>query len=223
MKFHKVAGSFSLFIAVFFSIIILVFDQSSAQDLSESGTTNHQLAGHLYAKTASDSHQDTSKTHDAGHDAHGAGHADLGPMLPLWSCIPFAGMLLSIALFPLVAPEFWHHHFGKVSAFWAAALGIPFLIAFKGDAVYEILHIILADYVPFIILLWSLYTVSGGILLRGTLRGTPLVNVTILIIGTLLASLTFWYTSRLLLGRDYESFPLPSPYADIGRRWWPRA
>jgi len=53
---------------------------------------------------------------------------------------------------------------------------------------YQILHIILADYVPFIILLWSLYTVSGGILLRGTLRGTPVVNLIMLIIGTLLAS-----------------------------------
>jgi Na+/H+ antiporter NhaD/arsenite permease-like protein len=50
------------------------------------------------------------------------------------------------------------------------------------------LHIILADYIPFIILLWSLYTVSGGILLRGTLRGTPVVNTVMLTIGTLLAS-----------------------------------
>ncbi len=97
-------------------------------------------------------------------------------------------MLLSIALCPLIMPEFWHHHFGKISGFWAASLAVPFLIAFKGNAVYEILHIVLADYVPFIILLWSLYTVSGGILLRGSLRGTPLVNVAMLIIGTLLAS-----------------------------------
>ncbi|MBW2412746.1 MAG: sodium:proton antiporter [Deltaproteobacteria bacterium] len=124
-------------------------------------------------------------------------------MLPLWSCIPFAGMLLSIALFPLMAPEFWHHHFGKVSAFWAAALGIPFLIAFKGDAAYEILHIILADYVPFIILLWSLYTVSGGILLRGTLRGTPLVNVIMLTIGTLLASWMGTTGAAMLLIRPF--------------------
>lgn len=97
-------------------------------------------------------------------------------------------MLLSIALFPLLVPHFWHHHFGKVSAFWAALLGIPFLIAYKGSALYEILHIILADYVPFIILLWSLYTVSGGILLRGTLRGTPIINTLMLLIGTALAS-----------------------------------
>ncbi len=121
--------------------------------------------------------------------AHGkGGHVDLGQILPIWSCIPFACMLLSIALFPLLWPEFWHHHFGKVAAFWSLCLAIPFLIVYKGVALHEILHIILLDYVPFIILLWSLYTVSGGILLRGTLRGTPLVNTGILVIGTLLAS-----------------------------------
>lgn len=188
MKYPKTTVAIFLFIVLFFSVTILVSDKSSAQDLSDSVTTSHQPPGNLYAKTSSESHQGSPATHDADQAAHGAGHAHLGPMLPLWSCIPFAGMLLSIALFPLVAPEFWHHHFGKVSAFWAAVLGIPFLIAFKGDALYEILHIILADYVPFIILLWSLYTVSGGILLRGTLRGTPLVNVIMLIIGTILAS-----------------------------------
>ncbi len=203
MKFHKVGGSFSLFIAVFFSIIILVFDQSSAQDLSESGTTNHQLAGNLYAKTSSESHQRGSGTHDTEEGAHGAAHADLGPMLPLWSCIPFAGMLLSIALFPLVAPEFWHHHFAKVSAFWAATLAVPFLIALKGVALYEILHILIADYVPFIILLWSLYTVSGGILLRGSLRGTPIVNVIILMIGTILASWMGTTGAAMLLIRPF--------------------
>ena len=138
---------------------------------------------------------DAAVRHEAGgSDAHGAsgagghGHLDLGAVLPLWSCAPFAFMLLSIALCPLIMPEFWHHHFGKISAFWAACLAVPFLIAFRSDAVHEIVHIILADYVPFIILLWALYTVSGGILLRGTLRGTPPVNVAMLLIGTLLAS-----------------------------------
>jgi len=115
-------------------------------------------------------------------------HPDLGEMLPLWSCLPFAGMLLSIAFLPLIAPQFWHHHFGKIAAFWAAALGLPFLAAFKGTALHAILHILLADYVPFIILLWSLYTVSGGILLRGTLRGTPVVNTLLLLAGTVMAS-----------------------------------
>ena len=135
--------------------------------------------------------------------AAAGGGANLGEVLPIWSCIPFAGMLLSIALMPLAAPSFWHHHFGKVSAFWAAVLGIPFLIAFKGVAVYEILHIILADYVPFIILLWSLYTVSGGILLRGTLQGTPTVNAAILLLGTVLASWMGTTGAAMLLIRPF--------------------
>jgi Na+/H+ antiporter NhaD/arsenite permease-like protein len=146
--------------------------------------TQHEQAGQPAG------HQPAQNEPSAAHSAADTAreHTNLGEILPLWSCIPFACMLLSIALFPLVAPEFWHHHFGKVSAFWAASMGIPFLIAFKGDALEQILHIILADYVPFIILLWSLYTVSGGILLRGSLRGTPVVNVVMLIIGTALAS-----------------------------------
>jgi len=135
--------------------------------------------------------------------AHGSGHANLGEILPLWSCIPFACMLLSIALMPLLIPNFWHPHFGKVSAFWAAALGIPFLWVFKGGALYEILHIILVDYVPFIILLWSLYTVSGGILLRGSLRGTPVVNTIILIIGVILASWMGTTGAAMLLIRPF--------------------
>lgn len=126
--------------------------------------------------------------HEAGGHGGGHGHANLGEELPLYSCIPFACMLLSIALLPLIAGNFWHHHFGKISAFWAASLAIPFVFIYKGIAVYEILHIILADYVPFIILLWALFTVSGGILLKGTLRGTPIVNTCILLIGTILAS-----------------------------------
>jgi Na+/H+ antiporter NhaD/arsenite permease-like protein len=131
-------------------------------------------------------HTDASQGHDASHGSHGG--IDLGAQLPLWSCLPFACMLLSIALWPLIAPEFWHHHFAKISLFWAVCLAAPFTVAFRWTAAYEIAHILLADYVPFIILLWSLYTVSGGILLRGTLRGTPIVNVAMLSIGTLLAS-----------------------------------
>lgn len=115
-------------------------------------------------------------------------HINLGEVLPVWSCIPFACMLLSIALFPLLAPNIWHHHFGKISAFWALSIAVPFVIAYHGAAMHQILHIIIADYIPFIILLWSLYTVSGGILLRGTLVGTPAVNTGMLLIGTLLAS-----------------------------------
>ena len=122
--------------------------------------------------------------------AEGAHHggADLGSSLPLWSIIPFAGILLSIALFPLLAPEFWHHHFPKVSAFWAIIFAVPFLFAYGGEAWYEILHIYLADYIPFIILLWGVFTASGGLLVRGKLTGSPIVNTVFLLIGTIIAS-----------------------------------
>lgn len=113
---------------------------------------------------------------------------DLGKILPLWTVIPFIGILLSIALFPLFAPTFWHHHYPKVSAFWALVFAIPFLIAYRGHAFHEILEIYLIDYIPFIILLWGLFTVAGGILLRGSLRGTPPINTLMLLIGTVLAS-----------------------------------
>uniref|UniRef100_A0A7C4W237 Sodium:proton antiporter n=1 Tax=Desulfatirhabdium butyrativorans TaxID=340467 RepID=A0A7C4W237_9BACT len=127
----------------------------------------------------------------------------LGETLPLWSCLPFAGMLLSIALFPLLAPGFWHHHFVKVSFGWAAALAVPFILSYGMTAVHEIVHILLADYVPFIILLWSLYTVSGGILLKGSLTGTPLVNVLILLLGTVLASIMGTTGAAMLLIRPF--------------------
>ena len=128
---------------------------------------------------------------------------ELGAVLPLWSIIPFIGILLSIALFPLLAPHFWHNHFGKVSAFWGLVVAAPFLLAFKGEALHEILHIYISDYVPFIILLWSLYTVAGGILLKGKLRGTPPVNTGMLAVGTFLASWIGTTGAAMLLIRPF--------------------
>ncbi len=154
-----------------------------------------------------------SEAAHGGHGEHGGhgGHPNLGQILPLWTVIPFVGILLSIALFPLLAPHFWHHHFPKISAFWALVFAIPFLIAHKGDAFYEILHIYLIDYIPFIILLAALFTASGGILLRGTPVGSPKVNVAILFIGTLLASMIGTTGASMLLIR-------PLLRANAGRR-----
>jgi len=119
--------------------------------------------------------------------AEGGGES-LGSMLPLWSVMPFVGILLSIAIFPLVAPHIWHSHFGKIAAAWAILLAVPFVIAYKGEATHEIFHIILIDYIPFIIVLWGLFTVGGGIVLKGRLVGTPAVNTMLLLVGTLIAS-----------------------------------
>ncbi|MBN1848303.1 MAG: sodium:proton antiporter [Deltaproteobacteria bacterium] len=195
----------ALFIGLF---VICIFSNSAfASNQEKSSVQDKNGTGHAVGSLSEGSNHERMPSEDLSHNSvhpdQGHGDADLGEVLPLWSCIPFACMLLSIALFPLLAPEFWHHHFGKVSAFWATCLGLPFLIVYKGPALYDILHIILADYVPFIILLWSLYTVSGGILLRGSLRGTPAVNVVMLIIGTLLASWMGTTGAAMLLIRPF--------------------
>src|SRR5438128_2739237 len=113
---------------------------------------------------------------------------ELGSILPVWSAIPFAGVLLSIALFPLLAPVFWHHHFSKVSAVWSAMLVVPFVLAYGEPAVHELAHVAVADYVPFIILIATLFTIGGGIFVGGRLRGSPVTNCVLMALGAVLAS-----------------------------------
>lgn len=111
-----------------------------------------------------------------------------GRHLGLQWMLPFIGILLSIAILPLAAPRFWHHHFGKVSAAWAALVIVPFA-AIHGvpTAVYETIHLLLLDYIPFIVLLFALFTVTGGIHIRGNMHGSPSMNTALLAIGTVLA------------------------------------
>lgn len=118
----------------------------------------------------------------------GAPHLDGGDLSILW-VIPFAGILLSIALLPLIASDFWHHNFGKISAFWATLFVLPFMLS-QGlpITIYEVLHVGLLEYIPFIILLLALFTISGGVQLTGSLVGTPIMNTAIILVGTLLAS-----------------------------------
>ena len=73
--------------------------------------------------------------------------------------IPFVCMLLSIAIMPLALPHIWHHHFGKISVFWGLAFLIPCLVVYGFNvAFYEFLHAILLEYIPFIVLLFALFT-----------------------------------------------------------------
>ncbi|RQS17918.1 sodium:proton antiporter [Burkholderia sp. Bp8998] len=119
----------------------------------------------------------------------------------LWG-IPFAGILLSIAVFPLIAPVFWHHHFGKIAAAWAIAFLAPFAVAFgAGTAFGTLVHALLEEYIPFIVLLTALYTVAGGICVNGNLHGTPKLNTAILALGTLLASVMGTTGAAMLLIR----------------------
>lgn len=103
--------------------------------------------------------------------------------------IPFAGMLLSIAILPLALPQLWHHHFGKIAAAWALSLALPFAWVFGPAAMASsAVHTLLSEYLPFIILLTALFTISGGIYVRGNLHGSPALNVAIMAIGAVLAS-----------------------------------
>jgi Na+/H+ antiporter NhaD/arsenite permease-like protein len=119
----------------------------------------------------------------------------------LWG-IPFVGMLLSIALMPLFAGHLWHHHYGKIAAGWAALLLLPMAAAYGVEATWhELTHVVVLEYAPFIALLLALYTAGGGVLLKGSLVGTPGTNVILLGIGTVLASLMGTTGAAMLLIR----------------------
>ncbi len=112
-----------------------------------------------------------------------------GTKLSLLWAVPFAGILLSIALFPLLAPHFWHHHFGKVAGGWALLIALPMAAVFgPGFAWSTIFHTLALEYVPFILLLLALFTTAGGIVVRGNLHDTPLANTGLLAAGTACAS-----------------------------------
>ncbi len=117
-----------------------------------------------------------------------AGEVD-GSALSAWWGLPFAGVLLSIAVMPLAAAPIWHHHFGKIAFAWTLAFLIPFALVFGPAATGGVVvHTLLAEYIPFIALLVALFTAAGGIFVRGNLHGSPLTNVAIMSVGALLAS-----------------------------------
>ncbi len=119
----------------------------------------------------------------------------------LWS-LPFAGLLLSIALFPIFAPAFWHHHFGKIALGWALAFLLPCALWLSpADAGNVVVHAMVDEYLPFIVLLFALYTISGGILITGNLHGSPALNTGILALGAACASLMGTTGAAMLLIR----------------------
>ncbi|MFZ9501546.1 MAG: sodium:proton antiporter [Beijerinckiaceae bacterium] len=112
-----------------------------------------------------------------------------GASMSPWLGLPFAGVLLSIALFPLLAPAFWHHHYGKVAAFWSLLALVPLAALYGPTTAFEAaFHAAMLEYVPFILLLTALFTAAGGIVVRGNVRDTPLANTMLLAIGGASAS-----------------------------------
>lgn len=125
-----------------------------------------------------------------------------GSRLAAWWGLPFAGMLLSIALLPLLAPKVWHHHFGKITLGWMLAFLVPYSVsAGPGPAGGLLVHVLLAEYIPFIALLVALFTAAGGIYVRGNLHGSPSTNVAIMAVGAVLASVMGTTGASMLLIR----------------------
>ena len=130
-----------------------------------------------------------------------ASDVDAKQLSVAWA-LPFAGILLSIALMPLLLPSFWHRHFGKVAAAWSLAFLIPFALVFGlASAGASLAHALLAEYIPFILLLTALFTVAGGIYIRGNLHGSPMLNTGLLALGAMLASIMGTTGASMLLVR----------------------
>ncbi len=116
--------------------------------------------------------------------------------------IPFVGLLLSIATGPLLFPKFWHAHYGKIAAGWALATLGPIAAVFGASAaIAAFVHAAVAEYMSFIILLFALYVTAGGIVISGSLRGTPWVNAGILAFGAAIASVVGTTGAAMILVR----------------------
>ncbi len=125
-----------------------------------------------------------------------------GAHLPIWEGLPFAGLLLSIAFGPVFARKLWHVHYGKAAAFWAL-LTFALLAYSEGlrAALAAFSHSMMADYAPFILMLFALYTAAGGIVVSGIKRATPSTNVMLLAAGTFAASIIGTIGASMILIR----------------------
>ena len=116
--------------------------------------------------------------------------------------LPFIGILLTIATGPLLFPRLWHHHYGKLAFVWSVLTLAPLAALHGAPAAFAaFVHAMLAEYLSFIVLLFALYVVAGGILVTGNLRGTPLVNTAILTFGTMIASVVGTTGAAMILVR----------------------
>jgi Na+/H+ antiporter NhaD/arsenite permease-like protein len=166
-----------------------LFMLSSAFSLSlyPASEPGHNTA--VKAEQAADVHSaDKAEGAHAGNGIHHAPHIDAKNLSLLW-IIPFLGILLSIAFFPLFKPHFWHNHYGKVSLFWGVAFFTAFTAYFGiSTGIFYLLEVYMLEFFPFIALLLALFTVAGGIQLKGELAGTPKVNTIMILVGAILAS-----------------------------------
>ncbi len=158
--------------------------------------------------SANDDHQDhdhaAGKHDEAGHAEHGDDHADhpqLGKLLPRWTVLPFAALLLCIAIFPLANPHWWEHNSSKAIIVALLAIPVGLYLASFGETGLHALEHVGQEYISFLLLLGSLFVISGGIYVRGTLKGSPFVNTVFLALGAAIASFVGTTGASMLLIR----------------------
>lgn len=124
---------------------------------------------------------------------------NLGNILPLWSIVPFVLMLLTIAIAPLINEHFWEKN--KNKAIFSVIYSIPIIVLFYHyNEFHPLLHEV-KEYFSFIVLLGSLFIVSGGIFLAGDILGTPKNNTLFLLIGGIIANIFGTTGASMLLIR----------------------
>ncbi len=122
--------------------------------------------------------------------------------VPIVLCAPFAVILLLIAIMPLALPHFWEKNRNK--AIVAAVVSIPVLIFMFVKSPHSLGNT-MEDYISFIVLLASLFIISGGILVKGDLKATPVVNTVFLLVGAIIANLIGTTGASMLLIRPLLS------------------
>ena len=127
-----------------------------------------------------------------------------GENLSIFWGIPFVGILLSLALIPVFASQFWHKHYGKITAFWAFLILSSLGYHFGMHATLEkVSHVLLSEYIPFIIMAGTLFTIAGGIQVFIGVPGTPIYNLLFMTVGTFIASWIGTTGSAMLLIRPF--------------------
>lgn len=126
----------------------------------------------------------------------------MNEVVPIWLCLPFACLLLCIAIFPLVKEEWWEKNKQYAVILWSVLFIVPFAALFGvGEAVETVLECIINDYLTFIVLLFGLFCVAGNITMEGDMAGSPRVNILLLAVGTLLSSVIGTTGSSMLMVR----------------------
>jgi len=193
-NYHK-----PLYLTIFIGLSLLLLFLTWTNGIASEDQSHSDKSG---ASVYDDQHKIISESNQNEHGSDGHGNSDhecgsnfhkrydeMSRNLPLWSSLPFIGVLLSIALFPQFPSlsHVWHKYYPQITVGWAILFAIPFLFIFKSLALFSILEIYLLDYIPFIVLLWGLYTVTSGMITQGDWPGTPARNTILLAAGAIMA------------------------------------